>query len=133
MPRVHAGGVKDCVRASIGGERPRRVGIGKLRERRAKFGFVHVKSSPGISIKMIHDRPGMQELPDPRQIFSRDAEDHIEELVQPERLPHQGPHRHIPGFFLRIANGNRFRQGHRGRINGKRVECRYERKVIAGF
>ena len=65
---------------------------------------------------MIDDRAGMQKLPDARRVFSRDAENHVEKFIQAKRLPHERTHGHVPGFFLRVANGNRFRQRHVGRI-----------------
>ena len=80
-----------------------------MRKRGGEIRFVRVKSSPGIPVKMIDDRPGMQELPDARRIFSRDAEDHVEEFIQAKCLPHERPHGYVSGFFLRVANENCFR------------------------
>jgi hypothetical protein len=124
---IRAAALKQSVGALVSGEWARGIVIRKIRERGGEFRFVRVKSSPGIAVKMIDDRPGMQELLDARQIFSRDAEDHIEEFIQAERLPHERPHGHVSGFFFRVANGNRFRQWHAGRIRGERLKCRYER------
>ena len=75
---------------------------------------------------MIDDRPGMQELPDARRILAGNAENHVEELMQAKGLPHERPHGDVSRFFLSVANGNRFRQGHERRIRGERLECRYE-------
>ena len=105
---------------------PRGIGIRKFRERGGKFRFVRVKSGPGIPVKMIDDCPGMQELPDARDIFPRDGEDHVEEFLQTKRLPDERPHGDVSGFFLRVANGNRVRQWHGARIRGERLKSRYE-------
>ena len=100
---------------------------GNLRQRGGEFRFVRVKSGPGVAVKMVDDRAGMQELPDARRIFSRDAEDHVQKFFQAKRLPHERTHGDVSGFFLRVANGNRFRQWHGGRIRGRTLKSRYQR------
>jgi len=76
---------------------------------------------------MIDNRPGMQKLLDTCHIFARDAEDHVEEFIQAKRLSYERTHGYISGVFLRVANGNRFRQRHDARIRVERLKSRYER------
>ena len=75
---------------------------------------------------MVNDRPGMEELPDTRHIFSRHAQNHVEQFFKTKRLPHHRPHGHIAGFFVGISNRNCFRQRHQGRIRGEGLESRYQ-------
>lgn len=130
-PRIRSGAFKYRIYALGSGKWPRGLGAGKLRERGSEFLLARVKSSPGISVKMINDRPGMKELADARHILARDAEDHVEEFVEAKHLPHERPHGNVSGFFLGVANGNRFRQWHDARIRGGRLKSRYEIGVVS--
>src|SRR3981081_2355167 len=73
----------------------------------------------------------MENLPDARGIFACDAQNHVEEFVQTERLPHHRPHGYVSGLLFRVTDRNRFGQCHDGSIRGERLKSRYE-KEIAG-
>lgn len=127
VPWVRSGSIPYGVRACLRGKRSRGIGIRKLRERGGKFGFICVKSNPRITEEMINDCPRMQQLPNARHIFSRDAQDHIEKLVEAEHLPNERAHGYISGIFFRVTYGDCFRQWHQRRIRGESLKSRYER------
>jgi hypothetical protein len=128
MFRIRSGAFKYGVGALAGGKRPRRIGIRKVRERGGELCFACIKSRPGVPVKMIDDRPGMQQLPDASHVFARNAEDHIEQFIQAKGLPNERTHGHVSGFFLCVADGNRFRERHDARIRGRRLKSRYEKE-----
>jgi len=65
-----------------------------------------VKSGPRIAVKMI-DRPSpMENLPGGGGIFPRNAQNHVEELVQAKRLLHDRRTVLLPAFFFRITDRN---------------------------
>src|ERR1700730_13284271 len=71
----------------------------------------------------------MENLPDARGIFACDAQNHVEEFVQTEQLPHNRPHGYVSGLFFRVTDGNRFGQRHDASIRGERVKSRYEKEI----
>lgn len=85
-------------------KQPAWVVVWKFSENRLEFGEISWEWVPGITVAVIDDRAGPEDLLDASGILANDGNDEIGELVELEGLFHDRPHAEVAGVFIGIAD-----------------------------
>ena len=101
-----AGGFENCFGAIGGAEGARGLRVGICGEDGGEFGGSGVERVPPVAVGIEDDGAGAKDLLDARGIFSRDADDHVDELGGEERLADERAHGDELSVVFGIFDGN---------------------------
>ena len=109
MPRRTAGTLEHYGDTLFLAEIPGGIAVRKSIEHRGQFPGISMETLPPIPIEMKYQGSGAEDLLDATDVLARNAQHHVDQLVQAESLSHQRSHTQVFGFLLGVANGNGFR------------------------
>jgi hypothetical protein len=79
------------------------IGVGKRREEGGDFGGIGGEGVPRITIAIVDDSAGAEDLLEAIGIFADDADDHVDEFGQKKGLSDDGTHADVAGLFVGVA------------------------------